>query len=384
MASYHLSVQIVKRSEGRSVVAMAAYRAGQKLKDVRRGNDADYSRKRGIVYSEIMAPAGSAAWLRDREKLWNAVETTERRKDAQLARELNLALPHEFNDAQRLDLVREFVAAQFVSRGMVADIAIHRPVPERGDDPRNFHAHVLLTLRQAQRDGLRRVKTREWNSDALLEVWRSAWADCQNAALERYGARERVDHRSLLARKVASVSRGDRIDGAVLDRLPEIHVGPKARKAVLARVPQSRDVPVGPVRKDRSGQSVRREVRYRLIDRGSRGECNIARLSANARAFDKAMSLAVKRAGRLRTRLAYYRKLFDGAPKQRSIARQQHVRRRHDQILLLIAELDRLFLKLLGMRESQLVRRTVWTNRLARWRLREISALVGMTGRRRL
>lgn len=131
MASYHFSAQAVKRSEGRSVVAMAAYRAGERLRDERRGVDADYSRRRGVVHAEILAPEGCATWLLDREQLWNGVERSEARRDAQLAREINMALPCELTNAQRLILVREFVKAQFVSLGMVADLAIHAPSSRR-------------------------------------------------------------------------------------------------------------------------------------------------------------------------------------------------------------------------------------------------------------
>lgn len=149
MASYHFSAQPVKRSEGRSVVAMAAYRAGARLKDERRGIDVDFRRRRGVVHSEILAPEGAAAWLLDRGSLWNGVERMEARRDAQLAREINMALPHELEASERLALVRAFVLEHFVALGMVADIAIHAPVEAKGDDPRNFHAHVLLTMRQA-------------------------------------------------------------------------------------------------------------------------------------------------------------------------------------------------------------------------------------------
>lgn len=387
MASYHLSVQIVKRSEGRSVVAMAAYRAGQKLRDEHRGVNADYSRKRGIVHAEVMAPAGSAPWLCDRERLWNAVETTERRKDAQLARELNIALPHELDDAQRLALVREFVGEHFVARGMVADVALHRPVPEKGDDPRNFHAHVLLTLRQADPNGLRRVKTREWNSDRMLEAWRVAWARIQNEALQRYGVRARVDHRSLAAQKADAHSRGDRMAAVLLERAPEIHVGPQARKAGRAGPPESRNIERGAVRRDRDGKPVRRKVNYREIDRGSRGQWNIARLSANARHFEKAAMTAGRRLARLRDKLHHYERRIHAeheasARNAGGRDRLRHVQRRRDQVLWLIAELDLVFRALLGIRESQLVRRTEWSNRLGRWRLRQEMVSVGL-GRRR-
>lgn len=120
-----------------------------------------------------MVPPGAAPWLAHRELLWGTVERMETREDAQLAREFNMALPHELDAAQRLDLVRDFVQRNFVNRGMVADIALHDPVREEGQNPRNFHAHVMLTLRKATPDGLHPVKTREWNSKELLALWRS-------------------------------------------------------------------------------------------------------------------------------------------------------------------------------------------------------------------
>lgn len=281
MASYHLSVQIVGRSplrggrdgKPRNVVAMAAYRAGEKLTDARTGRIADFSGRRGVAHSEILAPEGSAAWLRDREQLWNHVEAMETRKDAQLAREVNIALPHELDDAGRLELVRTFVAEQFVALGMVADIAIHQPVPEKGDDPRNHHAHVLLTLRQATEEGLRRVKTREWNSDSLLKGWRASWEEAQNRALARAGRRERVDHRTLEAQRMQAAAEGNRTRAAELDRKPETHMGPRARQ-LGARAEREGYVPPSS-RKTRptarpSGGSFRssadRDKRQRVVD----------------------------------------------------------------------------------------------------------------------
>jgi hypothetical protein len=212
-------------------VRFAAYRAGAKLIDERTGRESDFSHRHGVVHTEILAPEGSAAWLRDRQALWNAVERLEKRADAQLAREINMALPHELAEGQRVQLVRDFVATHFVKRGMVADIAIHRPVTAKGDDPRNHHAHVTLTLRQATKEGLRAVKTREWNSDNLLCQWRRAWANHQNELLRSHGQQARVDHRTLVEQRHAAQSRGDILAAEVLDRLPELHVGPRATNA---------------------------------------------------------------------------------------------------------------------------------------------------------
>ncbi len=141
MASYHFAAQIISRGQGRSAIAAAAYRAGARLNHEQSGRVSDYANRRGVVHAEIMAPEGTAPRLQERESLWNFVEASEKRKDAQLAREINMALPHELNDAERLALVRAYVTEQFVARGMIADFAIHVPVSEHGDDARNHHAH---------------------------------------------------------------------------------------------------------------------------------------------------------------------------------------------------------------------------------------------------
>lgn len=230
MASYHFSVQIIQRSHGRSALAAAAYRAGERIADQRTGQVHDYSRRHGVVHSEILLPDGASRFLGNREVLWNLVERLEGRKDAQLAREINLALPHELDADQRRKLLLNFVREAFVGRGMVADVAIHAPVPEKGDHPHNHHAHILLTLRQATAAGLRSVKTREWNSDKLLAEWRAVWAEHQNLALERAGILERVDHRTLEAQREGALQRGDRLLAASLRRKPEIHVGQNERR----------------------------------------------------------------------------------------------------------------------------------------------------------
>jgi hypothetical protein len=160
--------------------------------------------------------------MRDRAALWNAVEAVEKRKDAQLAREIQLSLPHEMSDAQRRDLVRAFVAEQFVSAGMVADIAIH--APGRAGDERNHHAHVMLSLRELTAEGFGK-KARDWNDSQNLERWRAEWAAIQNREFERLGIQAHVDHRSFEARGI--------------DREPETHKGPGAT-ALERRGEQSR------------------------------------------------------------------------------------------------------------------------------------------------
>jgi hypothetical protein len=195
----------------------------------------DYSKRTGVASSEILLPPGAPARFGEREVLWNAVEAVEKRKDAQVAREVQLALPHELDTAARAVLVRGFVQAQFVDRGMIADVAIHTP-GEKGDD-RNHHAHVLLTTRAVSPDGFE-GKNRDWNAKDLLVSWRTDWADEVNVALERYDISERVDHRSLedqradhLERSQDALDVGDMerasehtVEAEALDREPRVHL----------------------------------------------------------------------------------------------------------------------------------------------------------------
>ena len=211
MADYRLSAQVISRGKGQSSVASAAYRSASRLVDERTGEIHDYGRKGGLIHSEVMTPEGTPDWMQDRAQLWNAVEAVERRKDAQLAREVQLSLPHELTQAQRQALVLGFVQEQFVSRGMIADVAIHAP-SDKGDQ-RNHHAHVMLTMRNLTVDGFGK-KNRDWNSPEVLEQWRENWARHQNRALERHGHEARVDHRSYEAQGI--------------DREPSQHLGPVA------------------------------------------------------------------------------------------------------------------------------------------------------------
>jgi hypothetical protein len=282
MAIYHFSGQILGRSPkqnpdgswrpGSKAVAAAAYRSGTRLDDHTHRQEHDYSRRKGVVHAEVLTPPGSAPWLTDRALLWNTVEAMETRKDAQLAREFNMALPHELTHEQRLDLVRDFVERHFVGKGMVADLALHDPDPDEGQNAKNFHAHVMLTLRRATPDGLHPVKTREWNSKELLAVWRSEWALACNVALERAGKRQRVDHRTLVAQRDEALARKDHSTAYLLNRQPEIHVGPRARQQVReGRAPQSRPREVGPKRRTERAASTQRRVRdYGTYDRGTR------------------------------------------------------------------------------------------------------------------
>ncbi|MDE7549072.1 MobQ family relaxase [Acetobacter fabarum] len=196
MAIYHLSVKSISRSAGRSVVAAAAYRAGQELTDERQGLTHDYTRKQGVEDTFIVAPDG-ADWAQDRNALWNAAEAAEKRKDAKTGREYELALPAELDASARKELARDF-ARELVKRyGVVADVAIHEP--GREGDNRNHHAHILTTTRTAGEEGLG-AKTRVLDvastASAEIEHMRGVWARQVNMALERHQVEQRVDHRS--------------------------------------------------------------------------------------------------------------------------------------------------------------------------------------------
>lgn len=342
-----------------------------------------------MVHEEILVAEGCASWLADRETLWNHVEALEKRVDARLGREINLALPVELSAEERLELVRAFAREQFVALGMVVDIAIHAPVTEKGDDPRNHHAHLLMTDRAATPLGLRRVKTREWNSESLLLKWREAWAFHQNKALREKGHASRVDHRSLAVQRANALAVGDLVRARALERQPEVHVGPKASKAIRAvrRIqknetpsevakPRSKDRPVGPVRRKPGGKRSQRVILYTLFDQGSRAQFNSRRLQRNALNFLQKAAKVQRHIARLRTRQAYYvkrireseTKAATGQDRASAWERTLHARQRAAQIRWLITELDRLFFELLHLRENQLVRFTVWTNRFAYWR----------------
>ena len=203
MAIYHLSVKIHSRSTGASVVAAAAYRAGEKLRDERARHTHDYRRKRGVIHREILLPEGApAAWL-DRAALWNAVDAAERRHDAQMAREIEIALPRELSLEANIKLARDFARAECVSLGMVADLAVHFA---RGSDGRpQLHAHILLTLRRIGPEGSFGQKAREWNGPSVLARWRERWASLANARLAACDRDVRIDHRSLAAQGVALI-----------------------------------------------------------------------------------------------------------------------------------------------------------------------------------
>lgn len=239
VAIYHLSAKVISRAGGRSSVAAAAYRTAGRLRDDRQGLEHDYSRKGGVVHSEIMAPENAPDWMRDRDQLWNAVEAVEKRRDAQLAREIEVALPRELDRGERLELLRGFVQREFVDRGMIADVAIHEGKARDGHG--QPHAHVMLTMRELTGEGFGK-KDRSWNAPDLLVGWREAWARDANIALERAGRSERIDHRSLDVQRAEAEQQVERARGGgqeelalerekkvvELSREPEPKIGPSA------------------------------------------------------------------------------------------------------------------------------------------------------------
>ncbi|EGM9441587.1 MobA/MobL family protein [Escherichia coli] len=207
MAIYHLSMKIISRSSGYSAVASAAYRSGSLMLDERTGLTHDYTRKSGVAEAVILTPATAPAWCTNRAELWNAVEKAERRKNSQLAREIELAIPHELPQDAARETVLAFVRENFVSQGMIADVAFHHM------DKTNPHAHIMLTTRAIGPAGFS-GKVRDWNDRTHAETWRASWADHANRALANAGYQEEIDHRSY--------------ERQGLEKTPGIHLGKSA------------------------------------------------------------------------------------------------------------------------------------------------------------
>ena len=241
IALYHFHVTQIKRSAGQSAVAAAAYRSGEKLHSEYYGEDSDYTRKGGVICSEILLPPHAPPSFSDRETLWNAVEKVERGKKAQLAYSFDIALQNEFSMEENIDLARQFLLDNFVSRGMVVDFAIHSPDKEDGVI-QNPHFHVMCPIRPIEPDGkwgnkqrreyvldehgerirdeagnyvFNAVPTTNWGSPEALEFWREQWAQLCNARFAEKGLDCRIDHRSY--------------ERQGIDQLPTVHEGVTVR-----------------------------------------------------------------------------------------------------------------------------------------------------------
>ena len=235
MAIYHLSIKIISRGKGKSAVAAASYRSGEKIKNEYDGIVHDFTRKGGIAHTEILLPQNAPQEFSDRGTLWNSVEKIEKSKNSQLAREIEIALPKELNREKQIELVREYVKENFVKVGMCADIALH----DKNDG--NPHAHILLTMRPLNKDKTwgakskkeyildengekvklkngnyktRKINTVDWNEQDKAEEWRKTWADITNKYLEENSIQEKVDHRSYQRQGI--------------EEIPTIHLGVSA------------------------------------------------------------------------------------------------------------------------------------------------------------
>jgi Ti-type conjugative transfer relaxase TraA len=200
MAIYHLHVKVIGRKSGSSAVASAAYRSGSRLRDERLDRGHDFSAKRGVVHSEVLLPENAPEAWGDRERLWNDVEAFEVRKDAQLAREVEFAIPREMNEVQGIELARDFAQSEFVGLGMIADLNVHWDMAE--DAMPKPHAHVMLTMRAVDGNGFG-PKVRDWNRTEMVERWRQRWAELANERLAELDIDARIDHRSLEAQGIA-------------------------------------------------------------------------------------------------------------------------------------------------------------------------------------
>ncbi|PYD46648.1 Ti-type conjugative transfer relaxase TraA, partial [Novacetimonas pomaceti] len=199
MAIYHLHAKVISRATGRSAVAAAAYRSASRLHDDRLDRAHDFTNKSGVVHSEILLPDGAPERFLDRSVLWNEVEAIEKRKDAQLAREVEFSIPREMTQTQGIALARDFVHEQFVERGMVADLTVHWDIG--ADGQMKPHAHVMLSTRSVDENGFG-AKERLWNDKKFLLTWRERWASLANERLAELDLDVRIDHRSFAAQGI--------------------------------------------------------------------------------------------------------------------------------------------------------------------------------------
>jgi ATP-dependent exoDNAse (exonuclease V) alpha subunit len=214
VAIYHLNVKKFGRSTGGRATAAAAYRSGERIRDERTGQVFDHSQRTDVMHKEIVLPsnlsAADGSWAQDRAALWNAAELIESRKNAAVAREYVVALPHELTHGQRLGLVQRFSQDLADRHGFAVDFAIHAPRPY--NDPRNFHAHLLTTTREVLPTGLGAKTNLDIGSkrqerglcSTLKELYavRERWATFTNEALQQANLEVRVDHRSFKAQGI--------------------------------------------------------------------------------------------------------------------------------------------------------------------------------------
>ncbi|MCB5918578.1 MULTISPECIES: MobQ family relaxase [Lachnospiraceae] len=242
MALYHFSIKQVSRGKGQTVVNSAAYISGQKLYNDYYGQTHDYTKKSGVVFTEILTPEYVPERLTDRETLWNEVEKIEKGKRAQLAYSFDIALQNELTLDENIELARTFCQEQFVARGMIVDLAVHEGKSKNEDEPDNPHFHVLAPIRSFTEEGswgnkqrreyvlgedgnrikdakgkdiFNAVSTTGWNDPELLKEWRRAWTEKVNEKFRECHMAARIDHRSYKEQGI--------------DLIPTIHEGYEVR-----------------------------------------------------------------------------------------------------------------------------------------------------------
>jgi ATP-dependent exoDNAse (exonuclease V) alpha subunit len=299
VAIFHLQISSVQRSAGRRATASAAYRAGERITDERTGQTYNHSRRRDVLHTEIFLPgqfdAVPMSWARQRERLWNTAERVEKRHNARVAREFQVALPPELENAQRVALARTF-ARELAERYHVAvDLAVHEP--RAGGDPRHFHAHLLATTREVTPTGLgakvglelggneRRRRGLPDHRQEFINV-RERWAQLTNAALAAANVAARVDHRSLAAqgidreplpdipiRHLKMEQRG--VSSALAQRLREEYRARVERREQLSR---EQEAPSAPPRDVAEARRQAREAWLRLREQQQEAEPESPRL----------------------------------------------------------------------------------------------------------
>ncbi len=200
---FHLDCKVHSRSSGADVAKLMAYRGGSSMVSTRTGSRHTYSRKKEVTYSAVILPPTAPPEWRDRCVLADTIEAAETRKDSQLVREVEVAIPKELDFDQQIRLLHHFVTRTFVVHGMLASFDLH-------NKPSNPHCHILLTMRLATPTGFG-PKITSWNNRNLVEEWRKRWARACNAAMRLAGSTTRLDHRSYARRG--------------LDIKPTVHLG---------------------------------------------------------------------------------------------------------------------------------------------------------------
>lgn len=233
MAIYHLHCDIIGRSGGRSATAAAAYRATCKIEDRTTGETFDFSKKEKALYTAIYHKGEIPQWAKNRSELWNSCEVKENRKNSQFCRSFDIALMKELSQEQNIELLQKWLYQNYVSRGLVADVAIHAPHKNRdGTTNENLHAHILIPTRKINSDGWTE-KDREGNDHEFLRKVRKSWADIVNQKFKELGMSERIDERTL--------------EEQGIDREPQQHQGVTAtameRKGKTVRRKKYKDEP---------------------------------------------------------------------------------------------------------------------------------------------